>query len=316
MSELRFDGRVAIVTGGGRGIGKANAMALAQRGASVVINDLGCDGFGRGSDPDVAEAAAEEIRKAGGKAIAQCADIGAPDTAEELVGLALSEFGRVDIVLSNAMFERLAPFYEISREEVQAHLNTDVFGAWSLISAVWPRFEQQNYGRILISVSTSLLGGGAGGVPYAMAKGALVSFNRSLTNIAKTGGHDIKSNVIAPYAFTQMWEAMPSVVPEEERRVAVKHYLPPEGIAPTALALTHERCPMSGQIFVCTNGKVQRFFYAKSPGIETADFTAEYILDNFDKLASTENCEEVIGVSMDTGTPFMARAIEVLSGKG
>src|ERR1700761_2696121 len=105
MTELRFDGRVAIVTGGGRGIGKANALALAERGASVVINDLGCDGFGRGSDPDVAEAAAEAIRPAGGKAVAQCADIGAPDTAEELVGLALSEFGRVDIVLSNAMFE-------------------------------------------------------------------------------------------------------------------------------------------------------------------------------------------------------------------
>jgi NAD(P)-dependent dehydrogenase (short-subunit alcohol dehydrogenase family) len=315
MTELRFDGRVAIVTGGGRGIGKANALALARRGASVVINDLGCDGFGRGSDPKVAEAAAEEIRQAGGRAVAQCADIGAPDTAEELVGLALSEFGRVDIVLSNAMFERLGTFYELSRQEVQEHLNTDVFGAWSLLSAAWPHFEKQNYGRILISVSTSLLGGGAGGVPYAMAKGALVSFNRSLANIAKTGGLDIKSNVIAPYAYTQMWEAMPNIVPEEERREATRRYLQPDGIAPTALALTHESCPASGQIFVCANGKVQRFFYAKSPGIETAELTPEYIIDNFDKLQSTVGCQEVVGVSMDTGNPFMARAIAVLSGK-
>jgi NAD(P)-dependent dehydrogenase (short-subunit alcohol dehydrogenase family) len=316
MSELRFDGRVAIVTGGGRGIGKANALALAKRGAGVVINDLGCDGFGRGSDPNIAEAVAEEIRQAGGKAVAQCADIGAPDVAEELTGLALSEFGRVDIVLSNAMFERLAPFYEISREEVQAHLNTDVFGAWSLLKAVWPHFEKQNYGRVLISVSSSLLGGGTGGVPYAMCKGALVSFNRSLANIARVGNLDIKSNVIAPYAFTQMWEAMPSVVPDEAVRDATRRYLPPDGIAPTALALTHESCPASGQIFVCANGKVQRFFYAKSPGIEAADLTPELIIENFDKLESPDGWEEVIGVSMQTGTPFMARAIEVVSGKG
>jgi NAD(P)-dependent dehydrogenase (short-subunit alcohol dehydrogenase family) len=315
MAELRFDGRVAIVTGGGRGIGKANAMALAERGARVVINDLGCDGFGRGSDPDVAESAAEEIRKAGGKAVAQCADIGAPDTAAELVGLALSEFGRVDIVLSNAMFERLAPFYEISREEVQAHINTDVFGAWSLLAVAWPLFEKQNYGRILMSVSTSLLGGGTGGVPYAMCKGALVSFNRSLANIAKVGGLDIKSNVIAPYAFTQMWEAMPSVVPEPERREATKRYLPPEGISPVALALTHENCPASGQIFVCANGKVQRFFYAKSPGIEAAHLTPEHIIDNWQELEGMDGWEEVVGVSMETGNPFMARAIEVISGK-
>ena len=206
MAELRFDGRVAIVTGGGRGIGKANAMALAGRGASVVINDLGCDGFGRGSDPDVAETVAEDIRQSGGKAAAHCGDIGAPGTGEALVALALREFGRVDIVLSNAMFERLGTFYELSRAEVQAHLNTDVFGAWALLSAAWPHFQTQNYGRVLISVSTSLLGGGIGGVPYAMAKGALVSFNRSLANIAKTDGLDVKTNVIAPYAFTQMWE--------------------------------------------------------------------------------------------------------------
>src|SRR5262249_34855160 len=148
------------VTGGGRGIGKANAVALAKRGAMVVINDLGCDGFGRGSDPKVAEAAAEEIRRAGGKAIAHFGDIGAPDTAAKLVELALREFGRIDIVLSNAMFERLGTFHQISRQEVQDHLNTDVFGAWSLMSAAWPHFERQNYGRILITVSTSLLGGG------------------------------------------------------------------------------------------------------------------------------------------------------------
>jgi NAD(P)-dependent dehydrogenase (short-subunit alcohol dehydrogenase family) len=165
-----------------------------------------------------------------------------------------------------------------------------------------------------MTVSTSLLGGGPGGVPYAMCKGALMSFNRSLTNIARVGGLDIKSNVIAPYAFTQMWEAMPNAVPEQDRREAARTYLTTEGIAPISIVLSHKSCPTSGQIFVCANGKVQRFVFAKTKGIEAAELTPEHILENWKKLEGPDPLEEVTGTSMDTGTPFMARAIEVVRG--
>jgi NAD(P)-dependent dehydrogenase (short-subunit alcohol dehydrogenase family) len=290
-------------------------MALAARGAKVVVNDLGCDVPGEGSDPERGKAVVGRIEAAGGAAVAHFGDIGAPGIADEAVALALTEFGRVDIVFSNAAIEKLADFHAFTRQEVQAHLNVDLFGAWSLCRAAWPHFAEQNYGRIIFSASSAVLGGSKG-VPYAMAKGGLVAFSRSLGGIARASKLDIKSNVIAPYAHTQMWtHPQYGTGPELDAiREETRRLLPPEGVATTVVVLAHEACPASGEIFACANGKVHRIYFAMTPGVEKRDLTPEYLLENWQRLEGAEGSREILGTSHDLALPFMERAKAVVSG--
>jgi NAD(P)-dependent dehydrogenase (short-subunit alcohol dehydrogenase family) len=314
METLRFDGRVAIVTGGGSGIGEAAVNALAARGAKVVVTDFGCDVPGDGSDRGRGEAVVSKIIASGGEAVAHWGDIGVPGVAEDAVSLALKTFGRIDIVVSNAAIERLADFYDFTRQDIYDHLNVDLLGAWSICRAAWPHFARQNHGRIVMTGSSSFLGG-IKGVPYALAKGGLVSFSRSLSGIAKLSNLNIKSNLIAPYAHTRMWtHPQYGSGPEVEAyREEAKRLFPASGIAPTILVLAHEACPASGQIYGCTNGKVQRFFFASTPGIEKRDLTPEHLLANWETLDEAGPWSELLGTSMDVGTPFMARAKAVLT---
>jgi NAD(P)-dependent dehydrogenase (short-subunit alcohol dehydrogenase family) len=309
MGELRFNGRVAVVSGAGNGIGKANAIALARRGAKLVINDLGCDVMGRGSDPAVSETTARQIRDEGGEAIALFGDIGASGVADAAIDLALRTFGRIDIVVGSAVIERVANFYDLTREDILDHLNPDLFGDWSLCKAAWPHFAKQNYGRIVLSASSAMFGG-AMGVPYALSKGAIVAFNRSLAGLAQAASLDIKSNVISPYAYSRMFDVMGDPKSIEE----AKRLIPPEGVSPTLLVLAHESCPVSGQIYGCANGKVQKWFFASSEGLEQAGLTPEFLLENWGKVDDLEGWREVIGTSMDMARPFMQRAKAISSG--
>jgi NAD(P)-dependent dehydrogenase (short-subunit alcohol dehydrogenase family) len=312
MNTLRFDGRVAIVTGGGGGLGGAAARALAERGAKVVVNDLGCDVPGHGSDPQRAKAVVETIRAKGGTAIDHFGDIGAPGVARDLLDLALKEYGRIDILVNNAMFERLANFYELDREDIQQHLDVGIFGVWELTAAAWPLMAEQDYGRIITTGSTALLGVNRA-LPYGLAKGAQVAFNRTLGQVARTSNKNIKSNLILPLGASLMWghpqygaAADPAAVAAREM---THRLMPAEGVATTVVALAHDSCPVSGEMYSCANGQVKRLFFGLSAGIERADLTPEYLAEHWDEANRTDDWMDIEKlVSMDVSAIVTERA--------
>src|SRR5689334_22253780 len=156
MSGVRFDGRVAVVTGAGRGIGRAYARLLADRGASVVVNDLGGSMAGDGADAGPASAVVAEITAAGGAAIADTSDVSTVAGADALIGTAVSEFGRVDALINNAGIVRWASFPDADADTLERHLAVHVAGAFNTTHAAWPHFVSQGYGRVVMTTSTGL----------------------------------------------------------------------------------------------------------------------------------------------------------------
>lgn len=296
MDTLRFEGRVAIVTGGGAGLGAAAAQALGARGAKVVVTDLGCDVQGHGSDPERGISVAKSIQDAGGTAIAHHGDIGAPGIAKEALDLALKEYGRIDILVNNAMFERLDHFYELTRQEIEDHLVVGIYGIWELCAAAWPLMVEQDYGRVIITGSTALLGVNRA-LPYGLAKGAQVSFNRTMGHIARVNGKNIKSNIILPLGISLMWEHPQYGVATDPKEIAareeMKRLLPAEGVATTVVALAHESCPVSGEMYSCTNGQVKRLFFGLSDGLEKADLTPEYLAEHWDQANRIDDWQDI-----------------------
>ena len=201
MNEHRFDGRVAVVTGAGRGIGRAHALLLADRGASVVVNDLGGSMDGVGEDPGPAAAVAAEIVAAGGAAIADSSDVATTAGSQALVEAAVERFGRVDIVVNNAGIIRWAGFPEADLDNLERHLAVHVAGSFNTTRAAWPHMVEQGYGRVVMTTSAGLFGL-PDNLSYATAKGAVIGLTRSLTTAG--AAHGIKINLIAPAAMTRM----------------------------------------------------------------------------------------------------------------
>ena len=262
VSEHSFEGRVAVVTGAGRGIGRSYALLLASRGASVVVNDLGGSMGGEGGDPGVASSVVEEIAAAGGTAIADHSDVAAPAGAQTLVDAAIDRFGRLDILINNAGIIRWAGLPKADAENLAGHLAVHVFGAFNTTRAAWPHMVGQDYGRIVMTTSSGVFGLPEN-LSYATAKGGVIGLTRSLSTAG--AAHGIKVNLIAPAAFTRM-AGQPVAAAGPDGGGAGAAPMSPDLVAPMAAFLAHEACPVSGEMYAAGFGRFARIFIASTEG--------------------------------------------------
>lgn len=269
MEKYRFDDRVAVVTGAGRGIGRAYARLLAELGAKVVVNDFGGAMDGSGTDSGPAQQVVREITDAGGTAIADTSDISTVAGGRSPVQTALDTFGRIDIVVNNAGNVRFAGLPEVDVDNIESHLAVHVKGAFNSIHAAWPHMVEQNYGRIVITSSIGMFGL-PDNLGYATAKSAVLGMARSMT--VSAGDRNIKINVIAPNAMTRMAggesEGMDSL--REEGR-DTKDIMDPALVAPMVGYLAHEVCDVSGEAYLAGGGRFAHLFLGVTDGYLPAD---------------------------------------------
>ncbi len=266
MNTYNFEGRVAIVTGAGRGIGRAYALLLAERGASVVVNDLGGSMEGVGADAEVADLVAAEITEAGGSAVADKSDVATVAGAQALIDAAIEQFGRLDILINNAGIVRWAGFPEADSDNLASHLAVHVAGSFNTTRSAWPHMVNQGYGRIVMTTSSGMFGL-PNNTSYATAKAAVVGLTRSLTTAGTA--HGIRINLIAPAAFTRM-AGLPSTEADSPEGSAVSKQMAPDLVAPMVAYLAHESCPVSGEMYTAGAGRFARLFIASTEGYITA----------------------------------------------
>jgi NAD(P)-dependent dehydrogenase (short-subunit alcohol dehydrogenase family) len=265
MSNIRFDGRTAVVTGAARGIGRGYALLLGQRGAKVVVNDLGGSTKGTGHDPGPAQEVADEINKAGGTAIANSSDVSTVEGGKAAVDAGVDEWGRVDIVVNNAGNVIYGALPELDMSVFDAIMAVHLRGTFNVTRAAWPHMEAQNYGRILLTGSTGMFGL-YDNLSYATAKAGMIGMAQAMT--VNAGEHDIKINVICPNAWTRM-AGDPSKGMDElraDRPAGAPPNLEPELVAPMVAFLAHESCPVSAGIYTAGGGRFARLFVGATDG--------------------------------------------------
>jgi NAD(P)-dependent dehydrogenase (short-subunit alcohol dehydrogenase family) len=251
-------GKVAIVTGAGRGIGRAIALAMARAGAGVVVCDIGADLSGEGGDAGPAQAVVDEIKKKGGNAIASTLSVAEPQNAEEIAKTALSAFDRIDILVNNAGILRDRIFHRMSPSDWSDVLAVHLNGSFNMSRACAPRFREQNSGAYVHMTSTSALVGNFGQANYMAAKFGIVGLSRGIAlDMAR---FNVRSNCIAPFAWTRMIDSIPATTPEEKMRVDRMQQMTPEKIAPLTVYLGSDSAAgISGQIFGVRNNEIFLF---------------------------------------------------------
>ena len=280
MSEIRFDDRVAVVTGAGGGLGKTYALQLASRGAKVVVNDLGGATDGTGGGTSMADQTVKEIVEAGGQAVANYDSVATPEGGEAIVQTALDSFGRVDAVINNAGILRDKTFAKLEPENLDAVLSVHLKGAFFVSQPAFRAMKEQGYGRIVLVASNAGILGNFGQTNYGAAKMGLVG----LANVLALEGakYNIKCNVLAPIARTRMTEDLLGELVKA---------LDPECVTPLVTWLVSDQCDYSGQIWSAGGGRFARMFVGLTQGWyagKSATPTPEAVRDHADQIRDTD----------------------------
>jgi len=295
VSELRFDGQVAVVTGSAGGLGLAHAKLLAARGAHVVVNDVGSSVRGESADATRADQAVAAIRMAGGTAIADTHSVATPEGAAALVETALREFGQIDVVINNAGILRDKSLTKMTFEAVLAvHLR----GAFLVTQAAFPHLRDRGYGRIVNTTSPAGLYGNFGQANYSAAKAGLVGLTKTVA--IEGARHGILANAVSPGALTRMTGGLEGL-PFGEASAEV---LSPGKVSPVVLWLAHRDCTVSGEMFGAIGGMVTRVVIGETAGIFDPDLTPETIGARIADIMATENMSTPRGVA-DTMKPLL-----------
>lgn len=273
MPELRFDNRVAVITGGGRGLGRAHALLLASRGCRIVVNDPGVSMSGDATEEGPAEALATEIRGLGGEAVANTDSVATPEGGKAIIDAALETFGRVDILVHSAGNVRRGKLTELAYEDFAAVLDVHLKGAYHVVREAFPHMMAQEYGRIVLTSSINGLYGKSDNVTYSLCKAGFMG----LSNTAAIEGqhNNVKSNLIVPAAVTRMSDGIDtSKFPP----------MTPEQVAPMVGYLCHEDCTASGEMYVAMGGRLARAWVAENAGAYQAEWSLEDVAGRIEAI--------------------------------
>ncbi len=295
MSELRYDGKVAIVTGGGNGLGKSHALFLASRGAKVVVNDLGGNTDGTGEGKSAAQTVVDEIKAAGGEAVPNFDSVATVESAQAVVQTAIDNYGQLDILVNNAGILRDKSFKNMTTDSYQLVIDVHLMGTVWMCKAAWPiMYEQQQYGRIVNTTSAASFGN-FGQTNYSAAKAGITGFSKSL---AQEGSKkNIKVNVLAPMARTRMTEDLMGPMAKN---------LHPELVTPVVGYFAHEDCAVSGEVFSAGGGRVGRIYWGVTPGIFKEKISPEDIQAQLKEIMNTD--EAVVANTPADEMQFLAKA--------
>ena len=273
MADIGFEGKVAIITGAGGGLGRHHALELASRGARLVINDLGGSLAGEGGDVGPAQSVVKEILGLGGEAVADGNSVATPEGGQAVVQTAMEAFGTVDIVVNNAGILRDKSFHNLDQAMIESVIQVHLLGAFNVTQPAFKIMREKGYGRIVSTSSNSGILGNFGQANYGAAKMGIVGLTRVLAIEGRK--NNIKANAIAPVALTRMTEEMFG---------AAGDALDPALVSPLVAYLSSEACEPNGEIFSAAGGIISRFFIGLTPGYYNPKITAEDIAEHLDVI--------------------------------
>jgi len=291
MPDMRFDGRVAIITGAGGGLGRSHALELARRGAMVLVNDL-----------SAAQQVVDEITAFGGQAAANQDSVATASGGQAIVQAALDAFGRVDVLVNNAGILRDKAFHKMDETMIDAVIDVHLKGAFYVTQPAFRLMREQGYGRIISTSSASGLFGNFGQANYGAAKAGLAGLTRVLA--LEGAGHGIMANAIAPIAATQMTEGILG-------DLAVK--VSPGSVSPLVAYLAHAECSVSGNVYSVAGGRIARIFVAETHGLVLGENTPESIRALLSLIDGADIDGHHQPSSLDDETTIIAKALSEAS---
>jgi len=288
MKDIRFDGKVAVITGAGGGLGRSHALLFASRGAKVVVNDVGGAGDGTGAGTRMADNVVEEIRAIGGEVVPNYDSVATVQGGANIIKTAIDHFGRVDILINNAGILRDASFLKMPEDAWDIIFSVHVKGAYCVTKAVWPLMRDQGYGRIIMTSSAAGIYGNFGQANYSAAKMALIGLGQTLALEGKK--HNVYTNIIAPAADSRLTA---TVLPDD-----IRIKLKPEYVSPLVAYLCSDQSEENGNLFEVGGGFFFYLRWYRSPGLilKPDEVTIEKVAENLDEVKDMTNAKAILGI--------------------